>query len=290
MKIILFGASLGGQNFIKNHREEYEILAVADNNQAKHGELLEGISIISPLQIEEYAYDRIIVASMYVNSITQQLLNLGVSENKIEYASKISMKHVGFPFENEAILSKANEFIVTLSEVLQTIPHYFTFGTLLGIARDGRLIPWDDDIDLAVFAEDIERIKEQLLQNAKRFEQILQVDMYTREHANGDVIAIMMDCYYEGEKAFNISLDTVFVEGEVAKQDLNDTPLHYFVGYDELLFESVKIRVPKNYEGYLTYTYGDWRIVKRNTSFADNTLSFKEPEKSSVNNYFYSSN
>ncbi|MEC1305743.1 MULTISPECIES: LicD family protein [Lysinibacillus] len=287
MKIILFGASLGGQNFIKNYGNQYQILAIADNNEAIQGEFLEDILIISPSQIIEYDFEKVIVASMYVNSISKQLLNLGISKDKIEYASKISMKHVGAPFENQDILKKANQFIVSLTEILDGIPHYFTFGTLLGIARDGRLIPWDDDIDLAIFEEDIEKIKERLLENVEKLEDILTIEMYSREHHNGDVIAIMIDCYNNDEKLFNISLDTIFIEGDNARQDLNDTPLHYFIGKDEILFENIKINVPKNYLDYLTYTYGDWRTVRKDTSFADNTLSFKEPELRSSNVYFY---
>lgn len=287
MKIILFGASLGGQNFIRNNKNNYEILAIADNNNAKHGSFVEGIRVINPNQIHDYNFDKVIVASMYVSSISRQLVDLGISTEKIEYASKISMKHVGAPFENPEILEKANHFILVLSDILKEIPHYFTFGTLLGIARDGRLIPWDDDIDLAIFEEDLEKIKERLLENVNRFEEILKIEMYTREQSNGDIIAIMIDCYEDEEKLFNISLDTIFIEGDNARQDLNDTPLHYFIGKDEILFEGHKINVPKNYEEYLTYTYGDWRTVKKNTSFADNTLSFKEPILSSTNMYFY---
>jgi len=37
------------------------------------------------------------------------------------------------------------------------IPYWICHGTLLGLVRDGRLIPWDHDIDLAVWEWDVER-------------------------------------------------------------------------------------------------------------------------------------
>jgi len=38
------------------------------------------------------------------------------------------------------------------------IPYFLTSGTLLGAARNGDWIPWDDDVDVMVFREDYERL------------------------------------------------------------------------------------------------------------------------------------
>jgi len=277
MKIILFGASAGGKNFIKNHAGQYDFIAIADNDEGKHGKLLENIEIISPNHIQEYAYDKIIVASMYVTSISQQLQELGIPSGKIEFAAKNSMKVDELPFENPDILERANGLMVEISKALHNIPHYYTFGTLLGIARDGRLIPWDDDIDIAIFSSDTQRVKEQLLQHTASFEALFDIRLYERIYSHGQPASITMDCMQHGNKLFIVNFDCMYVEGDRVKQELNDTPLHYFQGNDELKFNNTLIPVPKNYEGYLDYTYGDWHVVKKNTSFANNTISFREP-------------
>ena len=287
--ILLFGASLGGQNFIKNHINDYNFLAIIDNDEQKHGKLLSNIEIINPSSIHNYSFDKIIVTSMYVDSISKQLEELGVPNEKIEFASKNSMKVDELPFENPEILKKANNLIKELSNSLCDIPHFYTFGTLLGIARDGRLIPWDDDIDIAIFGSDRQKVQEALLNSIKNFEAIFDLKLYLRTYSNGKTASITIDCIENGRKLFMVNFDCMTLDGEMVKQELNDTPAKFFEGYDELAFEGNKINVPKDYKGYLDYTYGEWHIVKKNTSFANNTISFREPLYSCIVETIYES-
>lgn len=280
MKVLLFGASLGGKNFMKNHANEYEFLAIIDNDKNKKGKLLGGIPIITPKQISDFTYDKIIVTSMYVKSISEQLEELKIPQNKIEYASKNSMKVDELPFENPVIIKKANQLIVKISKILKDVPHFYTFGTLLGIARDERLIPWDDDIDIAIFATDVSKIQSLLVKNMNQFEELFDVHLFLRVYSNGNPASITLDCIENGHKQFMVNFDCMYVDGNMVKQELNDTPIKFFEGHDELTFKGTSIQVPKDYEAYLDYSYGDWHTVKKNTSFVDNTISFKEPEYS----------
>jgi hypothetical protein len=38
------------------------------------------------------------------------------------------------------------------------IRHWLDYGSLLGVVRNGRLVPWDSDVDLGILAEDVDRV------------------------------------------------------------------------------------------------------------------------------------
>ena len=59
-------------------------------------------------------------------------------------------------FSAKALKEQFNEIIDLLNE--KHVPYYVDCGALLGIVRDGDLLPWDNDTDLAINAEDIEKL------------------------------------------------------------------------------------------------------------------------------------
>jgi phosphorylcholine metabolism protein LicD len=59
-------------------------------------------------------------------------------------------------FSAKALKEQFNEIIDLLNE--KHVPYYVDCGALLGIVRDGDLLPWDNDTDLAINAEDTEKL------------------------------------------------------------------------------------------------------------------------------------
>ncbi len=57
-------------------------------------------------------------------------------------------------------IKAAERFMLDIKEILDSIgvSFWLWLGTFLGVYRDGGLIPWDSDIDLAVYFEDLDRI------------------------------------------------------------------------------------------------------------------------------------
>lgn len=289
MKILIFGASAGGQHYYQNNKNIHQVLAFIDNDENKHGTLIDGISVISPQSIANYDYEKIVVASMYVHSITEQLVQLGIKQDAIEYASKNSMKVDEFPFENPVILKKANQLINLISNLLHDVRHHFIFGTLLGIVRDGRLIPWDDDIDMSLFDADYDQVLQILLDNTDKLEDIFDISIVERFTDEGQRVSIVINCFHEGKVKFFVNFDVIHIVEDMAIQEINKNPLHYYEGFEMIPFENAMIRVPLHYEGYLQYHYGDWRVVRKNTSFFDNATTFFEPKARFKSKVAYSS-
>jgi tetratricopeptide (TPR) repeat protein len=121
-------------------------------------------------------------------------------------------------------------------------------GTLLGYVRDGDVIPWDKDIDLGVFSEQIASTElEAAVASWPRFT-AKRLDWTNRlriDHANGVKIDVFPH-YPEGP-------DRVWHDGTATRWW--NTPF----GVRTVSFLGLDQAVPDNPERYLDENYGDWR-------------------------------
>ena len=85
-KILVFGASEGGQNYLKTLSNTEEVIAFCDNDINKVGKTIGGIPIISSQQLLSIPFDKVVVASEFVSDIFDQLKDLGVDTKKIVLA------------------------------------------------------------------------------------------------------------------------------------------------------------------------------------------------------------
>ena len=89
MRVLIFGAGHGGQKYYNYISKDTSttIAAFVDNNPKLMGTSIDNISIISPNEIKNFQFDKIIISTMpkYALEILSQLKNMGIPEAKIEH-------------------------------------------------------------------------------------------------------------------------------------------------------------------------------------------------------------
>ncbi len=85
--IFIFGAGQAGLDFYRLWHDRFHIIGFIDNNTDKQGQVLAGIPIYAPGQIQALTYQKIIIASDYYREIDQQLREqLHISPELIDFS------------------------------------------------------------------------------------------------------------------------------------------------------------------------------------------------------------
>jgi len=281
--IIIFGTGEFGRNIYHMYKEKYEILSFCDNNIAKQTQKIFDIKIISPLELQELNYDKIIIASTYVEDIYSQLTNnLKISPSKIK---KLYVNESKIQFYSKETREKSELFMFFIAKLLKQnhITYYLDHGTLLGIIRDNALIPWDKDIDFAVLAKDEQKIykllnetlpfyqhpkcienkwkykiaKEQLTLGNKEIDAIVELQIYNDSKYQDDLIALDLMFRYE----YNNEL-----HWKVANKHLK-VNLDISLPTVDIKFKDHILQVPNKTYNYLENLFGDWKTPVKEWSY-----------------------
>ncbi len=100
MKILVFGSGKLYQKEKSYLASNADIIAIIDNNKSLYSKYINGVPVISPYDIKQYDYDKIILVSIHANEMKKQLLRLGILAKKIWYWEqfKSEIEHGKFKF------------------------------------------------------------------------------------------------------------------------------------------------------------------------------------------------
>ncbi len=152
-------------------------------------------------------------------------------------------------------------------------------GTLLGIIRENRLLPWDSDIDLSMLFPGEEALSELIAKlNKQNFRVKVRQFEVESKHFNKEAIRLIKvrNKSFFGLKKGNVCLE-IFIRYikntetycQVGEQ-IQVIPLSYCSPLKKVEFNNYSYTIPQLTDEYLTFKYGDWKVTNKNWCvFAD---------------------
>ncbi len=150
-KIILFGAGSFGKKALDYYvtKENVSIVAFCDNNKYIQQSVFWGIKVIAPNELVKEKYDEIVVCSSFDDEICKQLLSMSISPDQINVFHS-NQKNIQLNDGKKLLMAEDIMFKLSILFNENSIEYHIDHGTLLGIIRDKKILPWDIDVDFAI--------------------------------------------------------------------------------------------------------------------------------------------
>jgi len=173
-------------------------------------------------------------------------------------------------------LKKALKVLKRTTRLLERydISYWLEGGTLIGIIRENRLLPWDNDLDISIHSEDLDRLM-QILPKFFRRGLLARIRYHKRDDPPFKKGEIRLIKIYASKYIFfksRVILD-IFIQRKW--NDLNywiigvhhhtkkAVPSRFTDVLTAVKFNKKNYSVPKLTDEYLTYCFGDWRTPVR---------------------------
>lgn len=117
MRIIIFGLGKIYRDNMHLLPPQEEIVAYMDNNEELYGQWIDNVEVVSPMDIADYKYDKVVIMSSYANEIKQQLLHLGVDEDRIAYGLQYIYERKTYCIPQSILLEKRKKILIVTSNL-----------------------------------------------------------------------------------------------------------------------------------------------------------------------------
>ena len=157
------------------------------------------------------------------------------------------------------------------------IPYIVDNGTLLGIIRENRLLPWDNDVDIAVnqiYLDKLIKIRHKFWFAGYRTRiRKSKIDMPHFPKKSVRIIKIQTRwLIFKGVTLFDIFIkkkvdDNYFWTMGAKDPVILSAPKHFYEDVIRHEFDGYNYLIPRDYENYLVHRYGDWKIPVKEFNF-----------------------
>ena len=183
-------------------------------------------------------------------------------------------------------LKEAENLLAAITLIFEQhkVSYWLEGGTLLGINRENRLLPWDNDLDISLHASEVSKLESLIKVLKSKGYRVRQRYFTTTSEPfkNGNLRMFKIrNRRFFGLLKGKVTLD-VFVKytaDENTYWEIDNkkkyVPSHYYENFKSITFQNKNYPIPENTDGYLTYRYGDWQtpVKEWNTSTDDNALA-----------------
>lgn len=182
---------------------------------------------------------------------------------------------------------KMRDLFIESIDILNDLgtPYHLEGGTLLGIVRDGDLLPWDKDTDISINLEHKEKYIEAIAAiraaGWRVTERTLSEDAPFAKAGEPRVAKVSDYWLWKMKGPHRMDIFLKYPMGDymcwTAAGRHMRVAKSYYDGYEEIEWNGRKLRAPVNYRDYLTEKYGDWSIpVKDWSCKGEGTIFDKE--------------
>jgi len=152
------------------------------------------------------------------------------------------------------------------------INYFFDAGGLLGLMRDGDLIPWDNDLDMLLPSDEFNKftsiIPELKKKNWRVYTYTMEADGPGWKKGDAKGIKLFNHFFLKfGRGRIVMDITVIYRKDESCYRKAMgrtwELPARHFKRFDTFNFKNQSIKIPVETEEYLSYVYGDWRKPKQ---------------------------